>query len=163
MRTPPRGSTVGVFRPLAATEPHRHMTRLILLAFLGFLVLPGAALAAPAKISPRASAVSAAGVATIEVANPNRYRLRGTATVTVRGRTVAQRTVRLPQRSGTTVKLPFSPHAVAALPPALSPPPPHRRGGGHDRAAPPPPGRPPLPRWTDAHPARHARPWPGVR
>jgi len=91
------------------------MTRLMLLAFLGVLVLPGAALAAPAKISPRASAVSASGVATIEVANPNRYRLRGTATVTVRGRTVAKRTVRLPKRSVTTVKLRFSPHAVAAL------------------------------------------------
>lgn len=91
------------------------MTRLILLAFLGVLVLPGAALAAPAKISPRASAVSAAGTATIEVANPNRYRLRGTATVTVRGRTVAKRTVRLPKRSVTTVKLRFSTHAVAAL------------------------------------------------
>ena len=79
------------------------MTRLILLALLGVLVLPAAALAAPAKISPRAASVSAAGVATVEVANPNRYALRGTAKVTVRGRTVAKRTVRLPKRSVTGV------------------------------------------------------------
>ena len=91
------------------------MTRLILLAFLGVLVLPGAALAAPVKISPHASAVSDAGVATLEVANPNRYALRGTATVTVRGRTVAKRKVRLPKRSVTTVKLRFNRPAVAAL------------------------------------------------
>jgi hypothetical protein len=91
------------------------MTRLTLLALLGVLVLPGAALAAPAKISPRASAVSAAGTATIEVANPNRYRLRGTATVTVRARTVAKRSVRLPKRSVTSVKLRFNSQAVAAL------------------------------------------------
>jgi hypothetical protein len=91
------------------------MPRLTLLALLGVLVLPGAALAAPAKISPRASAVSAAGTATIEVANPNRYRLRGTATVTVRARTVAKRSVRLPKRSVTSVKLRFDSQAVAAL------------------------------------------------
>jgi hypothetical protein len=91
------------------------MTRLILLALLGVLLLPGAALAAPAKISPRASAVSAAGVATVEVANPNRYALRGTANVTVRARAVSKRTVRLPKRSVTTVKLRFDRHAVAAL------------------------------------------------
>jgi hypothetical protein len=41
------------------------MKRLFLLAVLGVLVLPAAALAAPAKISPRASAVSEAGVATV--------------------------------------------------------------------------------------------------
>src|SRR3954469_16394795 len=149
MRTPPRGSTVGVSRPLAATEPHRHMTRLILLAFLGVLVLPGAALAAPAKISPRASAVSAAGTATIEVANPNRYRLRGTATVTVRGRTVAKRTVRLPKRSVTTVKLRFSPPALAALRNAA--------GRATIRLRLPSSRRPPLHRSTDAHPARQRR------
>jgi hypothetical protein len=91
------------------------MTRLILLALLGVLVLPASALAAPAKISPRAASVSAAGVATVEVANPNRYALRGTAKVTVRGRTVAKRTVRLPKRSVTGVRLRFKPQAVAAL------------------------------------------------
>ena len=91
------------------------MTRLILLALLGVLILPAAALAAPAKISPRASAVSAAGVATVEVANPNRYALRGTAKVTVRARTVAARKVRLPRLSVTTIKLRFDRQAVAAL------------------------------------------------
>jgi hypothetical protein len=91
------------------------MKRLIPLALLGVLVLPGAALAAPAKISPRAASVSAAGVATVEVANPNRYALRGTAKVAVRGRTVAKRTVRLPKRSVTGVKLRFGRQAVATL------------------------------------------------
>ena len=91
------------------------MTRPVLLALVAVLVLPAAALAAPAKISPRASAVSAAGVATVEVANPNRYALRGTAKVTVRARTVAARKVRLPRLSVTTVKLRFDRQAVAAL------------------------------------------------
>ena len=91
------------------------MTRLILLALLAVLVLPAAAPTAPAKISPRASAVSTAGVATVEVANPNRYALRGTAKVTVRARTVATRKVRLPRLSVTTVKLRFDRRAVAAL------------------------------------------------
>ena len=96
------------------------MTRLILLALLGVLVLPAAALAAPVKISPRASAVSEAGAATVEVANPNRYALRGTANVTMRGRTVAKRKVRLPKRSVTTVKLRFDRQAAAALRDAAS-------------------------------------------
>ena len=92
------------------------MTRLVLpLALLGVLLLPGAALAAPVKISPRASAISKAGVATVEVANPNRFALRGTANVTVRARTVAKRKVRLPKRSVSIVKLLFDRQAAAAL------------------------------------------------
>ncbi len=91
------------------------MRRPILLALVALLVLPGLASAAPAKLSPRASAVSAAGVATIEAANPNRYTLRGTAAVTVDGGTVALRDVRLPQRSVTTVRLRFDPAALASL------------------------------------------------
>ena len=91
------------------------MTRRFLLALLGFLVLPASALAAPAKISPRASAVSEAGVAIVEVANPNRYALRGTATVTARGRTIARRKVRLAGRSVTTVKLRFDRQAATTL------------------------------------------------
>lgn len=90
------------------------MTRLFLLALLCVLVLPAAALAAPVKIGPRASAVSEAG-ATIEIANPNRYALRGTANVTVRARTVAKRKVRLAKRAVTTVKLRFNRHAAATL------------------------------------------------
>jgi hypothetical protein len=91
------------------------MKRLILLAVLGLLILPGPALAAKAKISPRAVTVSAAGAATVEVANPNRYALKGTAKVTVRGRSVAKRKVRLPKRSVTGVKLRFGRQAVTAL------------------------------------------------
>jgi len=89
------------------------MTRLFLLALLALLVLPAAALAAPVKISPHASALSQAGVATVEVANPNRYALRGTASVAVRGRTVAGHKVRLAKRSVTSVKLRFDRQATA--------------------------------------------------
>jgi hypothetical protein len=91
------------------------MKRPVLLALLGALALPAAAQAAQVKISPRASAVSAAGVATVEVANPTRHALRGTAAVTAGGRTVAKRSVRLPKRSVTSVKLRFDAVAMAAL------------------------------------------------
>ena len=91
------------------------MRRLILLAVPAVLALPATAVAAPAKISPRASAVSAAGVATVEVANPNRYVLRGKATVTVGRRVVATRTVRLAKRSVVRVGLRFDAKALAAL------------------------------------------------
>jgi hypothetical protein len=91
------------------------MKRVILPALVAVLVVPAAAQAAPVKISPHASAVSGAGVASVEVANPNRYSVRGTAKVAVRGRTVVSRKVRLPKRSVTTVKLRFGSGAVAAL------------------------------------------------
>jgi hypothetical protein len=91
------------------------MRRLILIALPAVLALPGAALAARATISPQASAVSAAGVTSVEAANPNRYALRGKAAVTVRGRAVATRTVRLPGRSVTTVKLRLGAKGLAAL------------------------------------------------
>ena len=58
------------------------MRRLLLLSFLAVLVLPATdALAAKVKISPKGVTVSASGVASVEVANPNRYAMRGTATV----------------------------------------------------------------------------------
>jgi hypothetical protein len=91
------------------------MTRPILLAVLATLALPGAALAAPVKISPHPSAVSARGAATVEVANPNRYALRGTAAVAAGTRTVLRRDVRLARRSVTPVPLRFGPRAIAAL------------------------------------------------
>ncbi len=91
------------------------MRRPVLLALLALLALPGAAVAAPAKLAPRASAVSASGVVTIEAANPNRYVLRGTASVIVDGGTVALRTVRLPKRSVSTVRLRLDPAALASL------------------------------------------------
>jgi hypothetical protein len=92
------------------------MKRLVLpLALAGALALPGAALAAQVKISPRAVSVSAAGAATIEVANPTRHALRGTAAVAVGGRTVASRGVRLPKRAVTGVKLRFGAAAMEAL------------------------------------------------
>jgi hypothetical protein len=91
------------------------MKRVILPALVAVLAVPAAAQAAPVKISPHASAVSGAGVASVEVANPNRYSVRGTAKVAVRGRTVLSRKVRLPKRSVTTMKLRFTSGAVAAL------------------------------------------------
>jgi hypothetical protein len=120
------------------------MTRLTFLALVGVLVLPGAALAAPAKISPRVSAVSATGTATIEVANPNRYRLRGTATVTVRARTIVKRSVRLPKRSVTSVKLRFNSQAVAALRNAAG----SDADGGHGGSTGGQPTPPPSNRWV---------------
>jgi len=88
---------------------------ILVLALLALLALPGAALAAPAKIGPRASAVSAAGVATVQAANPTRYVLRGTAAVTVGTRTIAKRTVRLPALSVTTIGLRFDAAAQRRL------------------------------------------------
>ena len=91
------------------------MTRLILVAVLGVLILPASALAGPVKISPRAISVSDAGVAGVEVANTTRHALQGTASVAVRGRTVAKRKVRLPKRAVSVVKLRFDRSGVAAL------------------------------------------------
>ena len=92
------------------------MRRLLLLSLLAVLALPAAdAVAAKPKLSPKASAVSAAGVSKIEAANPNRYALRGKATVTVRGKTVASRNVRLAKRSVSEVSLRFNATALDAL------------------------------------------------
>jgi hypothetical protein len=88
---------------------------LAVLAVLALLVAPAAAQAAPAKISPRSPVVSEAGVASVEVANPNRHVLRGTASVTVRGRVVVKRSVRLGRLSVGSVALRFDAGAVAAL------------------------------------------------
>jgi hypothetical protein len=75
----------------------------------------GALPAAPVKISPHPSAVSSTGAASVDVANPNRYALRGTAAVGVGKRTVAKRRVRLARRSVTSVKLRFGGQGIAAL------------------------------------------------
>jgi hypothetical protein len=91
------------------------MHRPTALALLAVLALPAAAQAAPAKLSPTASAVSPAGVTTVEAANPNPYALTGRATMTAGGRTVASRRVRLPKRSVTTVTLRLSSKARQAL------------------------------------------------
>ncbi len=91
---------------------------------LALLAVPAAqASAAPAKIAPRVSAVTAAGATSVEIANPNRHALTGRATLTVGGDTVASRKVRLPRRSVTTVTLRLSGGALAAL-----------RGAGTQRA-----------------------------
>ena len=91
------------------------MKRAILLAPLALLAVPGAALAAPVKISPHPVAVSDAGGATVEVANPNRYALHGAAAVTAGSSTVVKRRIRLAKRSVTGVRLRFGPQGVAAV------------------------------------------------
>ena len=133
MRPPRRGSRVDA------------MLRLILLAFLCVLVLPAAALAAPAKISPRASAVSDAGVATVEVANPNRYVLRGTAKVTAARphRREAQGPAAQALRQHRQAPLRWPGRRRAA----------RGRGPRHDQAAAPSSRRPHVVRAADAHAA----------
>ncbi len=89
--------------------------RLALLTTLAFLAVPAAAAqAAPVKIGPKPTSVSGS-TATIEVANPNRHALRGTATVTAGAKTAATRAVRLPKLSVTDVKLRFDAKGAAAL------------------------------------------------
>src|SRR4051794_39502331 len=104
------------------------------LAVLGLAATPAAAMAAPAKIGPTAAPVSSKGVTSVEVANPNRHKLAGKATVTAGGptppprhklagkatvtaggRRVASRTVRLPKRSVTTVRLTLDARGLDAL------------------------------------------------
>ena len=89
--------------------------RLALLPVLAVLAVPAAAQAAPVKISPKPATVSASGAASVEVANSGRSALRGVATVTAAGRTVASRRVRLARRSITAVKLRFGDAALTTL------------------------------------------------
>jgi hypothetical protein len=91
------------------------MKRTLLLALLAVLALPGYAPAAPVKVSPRASAVSEAGRATVEIANPNRYALRGKLIVDAGPRTVLKRSVRLGKLSVASVKLRFDQAGLDAL------------------------------------------------
>ena len=94
------------------TDMERH--RLALLTALAVLAVPAAAQAAPVKISPQPTSV-AGSTATVEVANPNRYALSGSATVVAGARTAATRAVKLPKRSVTDVKLRFDAKGLDAL------------------------------------------------
>jgi hypothetical protein len=91
------------------------MSRPLFLALLAVLALPAGASAAPPKLSPHPSEVSASGRVTIEAANPNRHALRGSAAVIVAGRTVARRAIRLPKRAVSTVALRLDASARRAL------------------------------------------------
>jgi len=92
------------------------MPRLILPLALVALVLPAqASAAAPAKISPRASAVGAAGTTSVQVANSSRHLLSARATMTVGRTTVASRTIRLPRRAVTTLRLRLGAGALERL------------------------------------------------
>ena len=89
--------------------------RLALLTTLAFLAVPAAAAqAAPVKIGPKPTSVSGS-TATIEVANPTRRALRGTATVMAGAKTAATQAVKLPKVSVTDVKLRFAAKGVEAL------------------------------------------------
>ena len=89
--------------------------RLALLTTLAFLAVPAAAApAAPVKIGPKPTSVTGS-TATIEVANPTRQVLRGTATVTAGAKTTAKRTVKLPKVSVTDVTLRFDAKGAEAL------------------------------------------------
>ncbi len=77
-------------------------------------VTSAAATAPPVKIAPKASAVSDAGVATVEVANPNTHVLRGTAKAVAGGKTAAKRRVKLGKLSVSTVRLRFDMAALRA-------------------------------------------------
>jgi hypothetical protein len=92
------------------------MRRSLLLALIAVLALPAAsASAAPVKISPKAAAVSDAGVASVEVANPNAHALRGTAALAAGGQTVASRSVRLGKRSVASLSLRLGAEGVEAV------------------------------------------------
>lgn len=93
----------------------RRMRRLLFISLLALLVLPAAALAAPAKISPKAAAVTAGGITTVEVANPNAYVLRGKAVVIAGQQIIATKTVKLRKRSVSTIRLRLGAKALEAL------------------------------------------------
>ena len=99
--------------------------RLALLTALAVLAVPAAAEASPVKIGPEPSSVSAKS-ATIEVANPNRYAVRGTATVLAGGTAAARRTVNAAQALG---------HRRHAALRRRRPPPQRRGGRPRDREA----------------------------
>jgi hypothetical protein len=88
--------------------------RLVLLPLIAVLAVPATASAASVKIGPKPVSVSASS-ATIEVANPTRHALRGTATVTAGSAKAASRRVRLGRRSVTDVTIRFSASGVAAV------------------------------------------------
>ena len=88
--------------------------RLALLPLLAVLVVPASASAASVKVGPKPSSISASS-ATIEVANPTKHVLRGTATVTAGGAKAASRSVKLGKRSVSDVTIRFGSAGVAAV------------------------------------------------
>jgi hypothetical protein len=85
-----------------------------LAAALGLLVLPTSALAAPAKIG-KAATVSPSGVASVKVANPNRYALKGSVRLITGQQLLASRKVKVRPRRSTTAKMRLSKGALGAL------------------------------------------------
>lgn len=91
------------------------MRRTILLAALAATAaVPATAAAAPVKIT-RASAVSAAGVTTVQVSNPGNRVLTGTASIAAGGKTLASKSVRLGKWSARKVTIGVGAPGVSAL------------------------------------------------
>lgn len=88
--------------------------RLALLTALAVLAVPATAEAAPVKIGPKPSSTSATRI-TVDVANPNRYAMRGSATVIAGNGNAADRTVKLRKRSVTSVAFRFGADGLEAL------------------------------------------------
>jgi hypothetical protein len=88
--------------------------RLALVPLLAVLALPAGASAASVKIGPKPSSVSASS-ATIEIANPTRYSLKGTATVTAGSAKAAARSVKLGKRSVSAVTIRFGAAGVESV------------------------------------------------
>lgn len=93
----------------------RPMRRLLVAPLLAALALPATADAAAVKISTKGASLSPGGVASIEVSNPNRYALRGKATLTARNRTLGSKNVTLAKRAARKVTVRLNAAAVAAL------------------------------------------------
>jgi hypothetical protein len=91
------------------------MRRLLVALLLAALAHPATADAAAVKIGTKGASLSPGGVAGIEVSNPNRYALRGTATLTARGRKIASKNVTLGRRAARKVTLRLGAAAVQAL------------------------------------------------
>jgi hypothetical protein len=85
-----------------------------LAAALGLLALPTSALAAPAKIGSSAT-VSPSGVASVKVANPNRYALKGAVRLITGQQLLASKKVKIRGRRSTTATMRLSKGALAAL------------------------------------------------
>ena len=85
-----------------------------LAAALGLLALPTSALAAPAKIGGSAS-VSPSGVASVKVANPNRYALKGSVRLITGQQLLASRKVKVKGHRSTTATMRLSKGALGAL------------------------------------------------
>jgi hypothetical protein len=88
---------------------------LLLTSAAAALAVPASAMAASAQISPDAVDVTPAGVTRIQATNTGAHALSGKATITLAGRTVASKNVRLPKRVTSVLTMKVDAKAVDAL------------------------------------------------